>query len=79
VEADVRGVDESTVFMYGGGMTYIIGGIVKVNMPDGWLTGKVTAIYSHYGFNRELKYEVHGIKIPFVTIVSERNMISEVK
>ena len=57
-----------------------IGDTVQVNMPDGWLTGKVTAVYPHYGFHGgELKYEVHGEGKPFVTIVSERNIRAEVK
>ena len=60
-------------------MNYKISDTVQVNMPDGWLAGKVTAIYPNYGFHRELKYEVHGDGRPFVTIVSERNIRAEVK
>ena len=56
---------------------YKIGDIVKINLPAGWLEGKIVAgpsiKWSHCG---EVKYEVHGMskKTPFVSIVSARSI-----
>jgi hypothetical protein len=50
-----------------------IGDIVQVRFEDEWLEGKISQIYPHYGFHGgELKYEVHGTKKPYITIVSPR-------
>ena len=55
---------------------YKIGDLVEVNFEkDGWLAGVVREEYPRYGFHGgELKFEIHGLKKPYITITSPRIM-----
>jgi hypothetical protein len=52
-----------------------VGALVKVNMPDGWLLGKIAEEMPNYGWTGETKFLVQGFESkPFETICSTRSM-----
>lgn len=60
-------------------ITHKVGDIVKINLPAGLQEGIIVAGPSvKWSFDGEVKYEVHGTnkKNPFVTIISERGLIT---
>jgi len=55
---------------------YKKGDLVEVLLPGGWVSGRVHEVKENWGFpgKQETKYEVHGTKVPYITLTSERSV-----